>query len=489
MAPPDDVAELIELYTTGIDEMARSGSRLSQHHTRSTTSLPNNVKPVTRRAERTKEPDHALAGVHAQLILMGNLPTLATIWLEQYAEQIARQVGPTALLRLEDGECSIAILGGHGSDAQDLELPTEFSGRIGDVVSWLVNHVERVLVVPREHHATDHKALLETRRQILILTGSDDAALVQAYRMMKSLVETAKTNEVPPPRAGLVLVGEKPEYAQRIGACIADTAMRFLGIGLGIESLPAADASHCLCRHQVSVGPTFGVRELLDLLDRTPRALSETPTVEAMPEVAADVDSEPELVEMPAVDDEPEFEVVNEQLEVDLDAVEAECEESSSLNVIDDEEFAELEAAFDSREDLMPPPMAMGTELLSPDSLLAFFPELQPLDFECPVGSDIWLAYDPTDNVLHLVTTEEQLRSLNVARSWAMRNESILRAVLPGVRSFMEGGLQVDLVVQDAAASSDLHGTGIRLYWLMDEHIDGPQIVPLNTEKTAGRGF
>ena len=160
------------------------------------------------------------------------------------------------------------------------------------------------------------------------------------------------------------------------------------------------------------------------------------------------------------------------------------------LNVIDDDEFEELDAAFDVSDDIAPDHKSLLMEpATSSDSLLAYFPHLRPLDFECPVGTGIWLAYDQRNNRLHLITTDGQLRSVGVARSWAIRNESLLRAVLPGLNTFAEDGLQVDLVVKDAAAASDLHGTGVRLYLLLAEESGGSKVVPLNTDETASRGF
>ena len=497
MAPPDDVSELIDLYTTGVDDDGILRARMEPRRYSMTTKRASRSAPA--RAHRGLNPRQSGAAVHTQLVLMGNLPSRAGIWPEQYAEQIARQVGPTALIRLEEGECSIVVLGGHGNDVDPLEMPPEFSGRIGDVVTWLVHHVERVLIMPSQDHAEDYESLLETRRQILLLSGADDAALVQAYRIVKGLVDTARATEVPPPRAGLILVGVESSDVERIGARLSGTVMRFLEIGLPVEGLGKVDRRNCCCDERVAVGPTFGVRELLDLLDRTPKQNFEAIQAENVDAPS----SEPEHVPVPQelLEVEVELEGEHEQAHGDTCIPEAvfiprqqeeyDDEALVPLNVIDDEDFEQLEAAFDVNPELMQGPQSMHVEPgdAQQDPLLAYFPALRPLDFECPVGTGVSLAYEQMTARLHLIATEEDLRSLNVARSWALRNESILRAVLPGLAAFSEGGLQLDLVVSDPAAASDLHGTGFRLYWLMTEESGATRVVPFNTDETAHRGI
>lgn len=458
MAPYDYVSEIVDLFVS-IDEDA-AAEQLSARGAR----------------DRGLGEDARVMGPcnEARLVLLGNLPVRASIWLEQYANQHAVTSGRTALFRLGEGACSISILGGAvGSSEEALQPPSEFAGRIGDLVAWLVSHVENFLVVPPDHEVDCIDTLLSAGREILILTGSDDAALVQAYRLVKQFVTHAREHDVDPPGAGLVIVGKEPSEARKVGDRISDTAQRFLGIDLPIKDiLQKADGVQCVARMEINVGPTFGVRELLALLERTPREVrSEEPVREAMEDGRVSLHDAPELGGGAAFEQE---EILVEE-EVD-----------SMLQVIDEDELVELEAAFDEEMESTQPEPVIETadEPVIAHSILDHFPALEAIEFECPVDERIALAVDPDLGRFHLVMDEAVMRSLGIARSWAMRHESLLRAAIKGLQPFHEGGLQVDLLVRDAQATSDLHGTGVHLHLL-----HGSTVIPLNNDKTAHRGF
>ncbi|MEC8560701.1 MAG: hypothetical protein VXY94_11560, partial [Planctomycetota bacterium] len=107
------------------------------------------------------------------------------------------------------------------------------------------------------------------------------------------------------------------------------------------------------------------------------------------------------------------------------------------------------------------------------------------VDLPCPVSPGIGLALDDQRR-LHLVADEASLRDLRAAEAWAVRNRSQLAAVFAdGLAPFEDHGLRLDLVVRDAAAASDLHGTGLLLHLLVDAPGSGPSTIPLNNERTA----
>ena len=227
MVPPDYVSEIVDLFVTCDDKDGATGSNPASM--KCSMSPEGDTSPETLPLRANDDLTKLGSRAHARIVLLGNLPVRSTIWLEQFADHVARQDGMTALLRLGDGSCSIAVLEGQAGVSKKLEPPPEFVGRIGDVVSWLVTHVENVLIVPHEHEAGNFEKLIEARRKILILTGSDDAALVQAYRLVMKLVEDAREKEVDPPEASLVLVGKESEYAREAGKRIFDTASHFSG--------------------------------------------------------------------------------------------------------------------------------------------------------------------------------------------------------------------------------------------------------------------
>ncbi len=47
-----------------------------------------------------------------EILLVGHLPVRAGLWLAPYADALAREAGPTALLRLDDSAPQLQILRG-----------------------------------------------------------------------------------------------------------------------------------------------------------------------------------------------------------------------------------------------------------------------------------------------------------------------------------------------------------------------------------------
>ena len=112
------------------------------------------------------------------LLLVGNLPVMSALWISQYADREARENGPVCLVR-ESGDCVQIELFRAGS-----RLPTirpqatyeEALRAVAPIVSqWLV--VARQSEPVEISHGTD---------DIVVLTGSDQAAIVAAYRLVKA---------------------------------------------------------------------------------------------------------------------------------------------------------------------------------------------------------------------------------------------------------------------------------------------------------------
>lgn len=464
-------------------------------------------------------------GVEIDFLLQGNLPVRAGLWLVQYVGRIARNSGPTALIRLDAEECSVEVYGGRSGE---FPPPPALLNRVGEVVHWLAQTVERVVIVPAADEPFE--SVLQTRERMLLFTGGDDAAVVGAYRLARKLVDTAKELELAMPRAGLVVVGANPQKAQEVSTRIADTAARFMNIELPLEAiLQRMDVVESPVRLRIAVGPTFGVTELVEQVRRSSRNASSLDAVD-MNVTALDERDEPDEIrdedivelgvareqELPRVDFGEELAASSGSKEQDEVASlppapakhashseeppeepEAEApfqaEVDSVLQVVEPEDLAELEEMFDApgsdqqvdeRGMLDPEESPMEP---SRDVLLRHFPDLVAVDLPCPIDPRVRIALDESRRV-HLLATEEQLRALRSSEAWLCRNESILGAALGGLAPFAEGGIQLDLLVRNAAAASDLQGTGINLYLLLPVPDGTRTVIPLNNEQTA-RGF
>ena len=112
---------------------------------------------------------------------------------------------------------------------------------------------------------------------------------------------------------------------------------------------------------------------------------------------------------------------------------------------------------------------------------------LTPINLPCLTDASIELALDDQRR-LHLIVDEHSLRGLRAAEAWATRNRPLLAAVLEregGLAPFENRGIRFDLVVEDAAGASDLHGTGLFLHLLVETTESELFTIPLNHEKTA----
>ncbi|MDC0429035.1 hypothetical protein OAL71_00500, partial [Phycisphaerales bacterium] len=71
-------------------------------------TAPSDLKPHrSGQADDPVQPDSARPRL--TIAICGHLPVMAGLWVTQYADRIAEKSGPTGLVRLEGGRCSIEI--------------------------------------------------------------------------------------------------------------------------------------------------------------------------------------------------------------------------------------------------------------------------------------------------------------------------------------------------------------------------------------------
>ncbi len=140
------------------------------------------------------------------LLVVGNVPTLAGIWIAQYADQCARTAGAVALIRL-DG----AATRGEMYRAQGRAMPL-------DGGAWL----ERASVFAREWIVcVDSRVaaadLVQSGCAITLMSGTDETAIAAAKRTVESIVNAAASGAGAVQQIDLVFVGS-PEVAARSAA-------------------------------------------------------------------------------------------------------------------------------------------------------------------------------------------------------------------------------------------------------------------------------
>lgn len=172
-----------------------------------------------------------------ELLVLGHLPALASVWGTQHLREISRETpGPVASVRWQGGFVSIEYFGVapassqvvSGAGAAGVESALECVGRTAA-------HV----VLRAEESAELRLAECAAIDTVTILTGADEAATIGAYRTIKSLAARLPEDRSRTLRVRVVVVGADTEQSREVGARLAGTAKSCLGREVEWETTPA----------------------------------------------------------------------------------------------------------------------------------------------------------------------------------------------------------------------------------------------------------
>ena len=177
-----------------------------------------------RSAGRERRARGAGVGV-VELLLVGHLPVRAALWLVPYVDAVARKAGPAALVRLDGEEPSLEVIRG-STQALDSTPQT-----LREAISQVAD-VARLWIVRPAAAASDGELLRAGPHRITILSGADQAAVVKAYELVKSLNETADEQGQSLPPLGLAVLGGDEARAQEVTERLNRTTRSFLDLEL-----------------------------------------------------------------------------------------------------------------------------------------------------------------------------------------------------------------------------------------------------------------
>ncbi|MDG2021713.1 MAG: hypothetical protein P8J59_07165 [Phycisphaerales bacterium] len=179
---------------------------------------PSGLEPLqSGRADDPTHPDSSQPRL--TIAICGHLPVMAGLWVTQYADRIAEKSGPTGLVRLEGGRCSIEIFGSKSTVARPEGVDLAKSAGI------LADGLHRWIVCVDDRDAAE--AVRAGADQVVILTATEQSAVIEAYRLAKSAA--ARVPSESPLELGLVVVGADPERAESAGDVLSEAATRHLG--------------------------------------------------------------------------------------------------------------------------------------------------------------------------------------------------------------------------------------------------------------------
>lgn len=432
---------------------------------------------------RTAEPVNRGRNRRVDIVvaLRANLPIPAFSWPVQYVSKLDIERG-AALVQLGRGTLGVRWFPPREEDAFETD---RFQASLHDhadspesALAFLAENTRRIVVIP--DHQESFTSIVSQQIPLLLFTATDPFAVESAYALLTRPVDAAETLDLGMPPVELVFFGASPHEADVAATRICTTAQDCMGIDVAYDgwALRRVDELRAHEDVEIAVPEDFALSEFIAGV----RVETSTERTTASQEFLRRLEREAGVQLETAGDDDEPADIP--ESEASFDAVEPPIGMEPELEPkVEPRERAELEAPLYPEPEDAPPTISDEPVRNAGSSLRPLFPGFLPVERSLPIDPDVETALDG-EGCLHLIASEDRLRALRGAAVELGRWESLLVDVLE-LRPFSEGGLQLDLVVEDPAASSDLHGTGINLHYLLPVPDGARRLVPLNNERTA----
>lgn len=409
-------------------------------------------------------------------LIVGHLPVSASSWVKTYAAMRARALGgPVGLIRVLGGTMMIDLVGvdSRGSSEEPEDLESAMSRLLARAVG----------IVVRVDEISEPELVGGAIDGLVVLSGADEAAIVGAFRTIKSLVgEESRGIEAPVIRAAILGAGraEAGEAFERLARSVRHSLSCEITLAGSVERIvsePSATLYHGAWEGSLGVlldrlsmrerlAPEHVARDEPEDRDQTP---ARDARAAAHPEVGASergptdarADGEASGHEPHALVDEPIAPAgdAREGLLSDaggggtsgVDRADASGSahepEASPVSVVPD--VPKVEA-----------PKQRACE--APGGLAPLITGLSACAIRCPDDPAIEIAIDPEGGLV--VVTEDLARGEGVA-AWARRHAALIALAEPRMRLVREG---VTLVVRDALRARPLLDTPHRILLLVE---------------------
>lgn len=428
-----------------------------------------------------------------EAVLLGHLPVRASIWVRQYASAVGSSLGrPVGLLRIGPEASSVELVGpGAERLAVSAEEPAE---ELGEALRRVAGMADR-WIIRVEEAAEAGLAECEGVDEVTILTGSDEAAVVASYRLVKSLAAAwdQTFGSEAGPTLGLAIMGSSGEQALAAGEKLERAAAAFLNRPVRVTArVPKIGVSAAATVYRGA--EALDARQLIAIIraePATPLRLAE----DGWQEAGAAGETTPSGV----VAEEPHAEAAAPVSAV-LTPPEPETSDAGVIGTVESEAFEEIEFDTGTQEDAAPgepevgeaaessmadecepdlsephppepdlpepveaapvivtrrmdqvvprrierpapqpartpAPAADSVEASESDASLAGLIGLRPIETRCPYAGRVEMAVDG-DGWLHLVIEEgrdgaEAVSQLMAAQSWVRAHLSLLLRAEP----------------------------------------------------------
>ena len=357
-----------------------------------------------------------------ECLIPGHLPVRAHAWFLPCARSLVGPGLPGVLARIDDDQVHLTSFGLDREELDAFQSLPELARACGQ---WLI--------LPGSHFEPSGTGSLDADR-ITILTGADQAALVAAYQMIKSIVAGAM---IDPAKLdlGLFIAGSPEGMAAETASRLADTAREQLGCTVAYRgSIQRIELDeHCSTGMKLPLSEggigTFVSDVRSALASSKPTSIETGPVAKTLPQPPGKSwtpPSEPGPVEFTP----------------------AKLMPAPSVAMQSTQEPSLADASSDR------------------GSLASHVEGLTLLPITCPACDQIELAVDDAGRV-HCLGSIEELRSLLVAEGWVMSQGALLEAACPD-HVITQSPPILHGFTSDPMEVSDLHGTTLQLHLLVE---------------------
>jgi len=426
------------------------------------------------------------------IVIVGNVPALAGIWLAQLADQCARSAGPVGLVRL-DRHAPRAEL--YRSDGRALPAdPDAWLNRAAaSAVRWLVCATSDC--APR--------TVIAAEAPVLLVTGTDEAALAAARRSITGIAAECADAGVPAPEIEVAVVGSPSETASRAFDALqqwaaSDSSVTTAGIRLSLAMVaPRVERLDVAAAVMLPAFAELTPREAIERVRSAMRAGADRFMGDAPAPARLSAPSPaPRGARPTAAPLVPPAKDIDEPLEWSLDDAPAALPIQSSrppttaapANAAPPSRTSGSTVPTPAREQAVARPAAPRSTPAVPAraGALALFPEWTPLAIECPDAPDVSFAIE--GGTVHLLSADTSMRTLRVAAAWIRAQWSLVAALAPGLDRARPTVCE-HLMLEDPRHAIPLHRCGVLLHARVQVSVAGAVVVQridLNDAASAG---
>ncbi len=413
-------------------------------------------------------------GRHAVTIaLCGHLPVMAGLWVTQYADRLAAEVGPTGLVRLEGGRCILEVLRPGAELAERIESRPQ--GDLVEQVSQLASsEIRRWIVCVDDRDAAS--AVRAGADEVVILTAPDKPAVIEAFRLAK----TASARVVDPSLLdlGLVLVGTDDEWADALANRLSRVSSKMLDRELPVRgTVKRIDVVEGSVRRMFAEAARAPVDEVVE-------SIIESLSVAE----AAELEVGDRRSSRPVEDKPPSLRLADEFGGRPVRPVRPIRIAPSPATASEPSDAESVPASFPTPTPTpIPTPVpAAEPEVVSNHATTVGADDwarslgLEPIHWSIPAASYVRFA-DDYSGLLHILDSDRETSSLQVASSWIRaQREAFGRAT--GLDPEKACDPELHVVTDHPPRVADLHRCGWRLHLAVAQADGSSRMVPLNDD-------